>query len=163
MKAAGSGGAPRSFERSASTVGAALGFNFSAGGTHQSPDFSFAPAAAPPSLDAEAIEAKLGGLLSPSTLRAASDVRAPAAAQLAASSPSLDEKTISRLAEQIGSQNGENEGGDTHFHNHAAPITLKGNVSHDAKMLAKELNRQVKKNMVHLKSSETFRKTPRSQ
>lgn len=152
----------QTFERTASTIGDLLGFNFSAGGTHQAPDFSFVPSAGPrESFDAEAIAAQLGGLLSPSTRRAASDVSAPAAAQAAASSSSLDESTMHRIVAAVASQTAQ--GGDTNIHHHAPAINLKGNVSNDAKRLAKELNRQVKKGMVHLKSSDSFRKTPRSQ
>lgn len=75
----------------------------------------------------------------------------------------LDGKTP--LSGTIGVQSSQpsDSGGDTHNHFHAPAINLRGSPSSDAKRIAKELNRQVKKGMVHLKSSDSFRKTPRSQ
>jgi len=100
-------------------------------------------------------------LMSSPTLRAASRAATASAASAASAAPpsQFDETNIEKFMDHLGMHLDANGGGDTHIH-----VNVKGSVDHGTLAgLVQKINRKVRNNTLHLKTSDTLRITRRSQ
>jgi hypothetical protein len=162
------------------TVGEALGFHsekadpseklnddFGIPSAGERPGFDFSQTPLPREMpDMQALAAQFGGLLSASTLRAASNSQSQVAAAASSAAPAVFdearmEKFAGRLAEaRQGTPSDSGSAGDTtHVH-----VNVKGMVSPDnLNKIVKKINRAVQNRQMTLKASDSLRTTRRSQ
>jgi hypothetical protein len=138
-------------------------FDFGTPSKGERPAFDFSQTPLPRELpDMQSLAAQFGGLLSPRTLRAASNAQS---ANAAATAPAVyDQASMERFAARQRDSSGDrSDAGETqhHYHTH---VEVKGLMdSGNLKKIIKKQNLLVKNRQVLVRASDSFRTTRRSQ